>query len=175
MLLPGGRFRFRINLCEPGKPGAGDDCTLDTKAALAGERWTHVATVYDRPRRELRIYFDGRLEARRAIADKPLRSNPDQDLVIGCYGGSAMYFAEGLLDELRLSAVAREYTEAPRAPYTGMEPGTLALYHFDALTDGATCANSAPNSALRTALTGLDAARLEESLPGFGNALRMGE
>ena len=175
MLLPGGRFRFRINLCEPGKPGAGDDCTLDTKAALAGGRWTHVATVYDRPKRELRVYLDGRLEARRAIPDKPLRSNPDQDLVIGCYGGSATYFAEGLLDELRLSAAAREYTEAPRAPYTGMEPGTLALYHFDALTDGATCANSVPHSALRTALTGLDAARLEEGMPGFGNALRLGE
>lgn len=175
MILPGGRFRFRINLHQAGAPNGGEDFALDTKVSLSSNRWTHVATVYDRPQRELRVYLDGRLEARRAISDKPLRANPDQDLVIGRYGGNAMFYAEGLLDELRLSTVARAFTEVPRTPYTGTEPGTLALYHFDALTDGSTCANSAHRSALRTALTGMDGSRLEESRPGFGNALRMGE
>jgi hypothetical protein len=176
MILPGGRFRFRINLHEAGAPGAGEDCTLDTKASLVSNRWTHVATVYDRPKRELRIYLDGHLEARRAIPDKPLRVNPDQDLVIGRYGGNAAFFADGLLDELRLSTVAREFTEVPRTPYTGKEPGTLTLYHFDLLTDGGTtCANSAQRSVLQAALTGMGGVRLEEGRPGFGNALRMGE
>ena len=175
IILPGGRFRFRINLVDPAAKGAGDDCTVETKAPLPSNRWVHVATVYDRPKRELRLYIGGCLEARRVIPDRPLRINPDQDLVIGRYGGSAMSYAEGLFDEMRISTVARVYTEAPRAPYTGTEPGTLALYHFDALTDGTTCANSASVSALRAALTGMDGSRLEESLPGFGNALRLGE
>jgi hypothetical protein len=175
IILPGGRFRFRINLQSAGAWGAGQDVTVDTKAALPSNRWTHVATVYDRPTRELRLYLDGKEEAKRTIPDLPLRSNPDQDLVIGRYGGSAVGYAEAMLDELRISAEARVFTEAPRAPYTGTEPGTLALFHFDALTDGATCANSVPRSALRAALTGLDASRLEESLPGFGNALSVGE
>ncbi len=175
IILPGGRFRFRINLQASGKPGAGLDFAVDSKAVLPSNQWTHVATVYDRPKRELRLYVAGKLEARCSIPDMPLRSNPDQDLVLGRYGGSAMSYAEGLIDELRISTVARSFTEAPRAPYTGAEPGTLALYHFDALTDGTTCANSVPRSALRAALTGLDGSRLEESLPGFGNALRMGE
>lgn len=175
IILPGGRFRFRINLVDPAAKGAGDDCTVETKSPLPTNQWVHVATVYDRPKREVRLYVGGCLEARRAIPDRPLRINPDQDLVIGRYGGSAMSYAEGLLDELRISTVARVYTEAPRAPYVGSEPGTLALYHFDALTDGATCANSASGSVLRAALTGMDGSRLEESLPGFGNALRLGE
>jgi len=175
MLLPGGRFRFRINLHAPGAPAAGEDFTLDTKEPIPADRWTHVATVYDRPRRELRLYVGGRLESRRAIPDKPLRSTPDQDLLIGCYGGGATSYAKGFLDELRFSTVARDFTEAPRAPYAGTEPGTLALYHFDALADGETCENSVPRSALRAALTGIDGARLLEGPPGFGSALRLGE
>jgi hypothetical protein len=86
-----------------------------------------------------------------------------------------MSFASGLLDELRISTVARTFDAVPRAPYTGQEPGTLALYHFDALTDGSTCANSVPASRLRSALKGLDAAALEEGQMGFGHALRLGE
>ncbi|HPO36778.1 MAG TPA: hypothetical protein PL176_02110 [Kiritimatiellia bacterium] len=175
IILPGGKFRFRLNLHDGSGTGAGADVTVDSGAPLAAERWTHVATVYDRPRREIRLYLDGRLEARRAIPDQPLRSNPDQDLVIGRYAGSAMSFASGLLDELRISTVARTFEGAPRAPYTGQEPGTLALYHFDALTDGSTCANSVPASRLRSALKGLDAAALEEGQMGFGHALRLGE
>jgi hypothetical protein len=175
IILPGGRFRFRLNLHAAGAPGAGEDVALDSGKPLPAGRWTHVATVYDRPRREARLYLDGKLEARRAIPDKPMRSTPYQDVVIGLYGGTALGYAKGMLDELRISTVAREFTEAPRAPYTGAEPGTLALYHFDALTDGATCANSVPHSALRAALSGLDASKLEEGMTGFGHALRLGE
>lgn len=175
VILPDGRFRFRINLWASGDPSAGLDVTLDSPGALPAGRWTHVATVYDRPQRELRLYLGGRLAARRAIPDKPLRPNPDQDVMIGRYGGTAMSYAEGMLDELRFSTVARAFTEAPRAPYTGLEPGTLALYHFDVLTDGATCANGVPKSPLRSALSGLDASRLVEGMPRFGNALRLGE
>jgi hypothetical protein len=175
IILPGGRFRFRINLYASGDPAHGHEVALDTTAALPVGKWTHLATVYDRPNREVRIYVDGKLDVRRAIPDKPLRSNPEQDLVIGRYGGSAVGYAEAMLDELRISAAARTFTAAPSAPYTGTEPGTLALYPFDALTDGATCANSVPHSVLRVALTGLDASRIEESMPGFGNALRLGE
>ncbi|HPA16509.1 MAG TPA: hypothetical protein PLU30_02085 [Verrucomicrobiae bacterium] len=175
IVLPGGRFRFRINLFDPAVKGGGEDCTLDTALPLPSNQWIHVATVYDRPGRELRLYVGGAMAARRTISDKPLRVNPDQDLYIGRYGGHAAFCAEGLLDELRISTVARIYTEAPRAPYTGTEAGTLALYHFDALTDGSTCANSARGTALRAALTGMDGSRLEEGLSGFGNAFRMGE
>ena len=175
IILPDGRFRFRINLCEPNTREPGQDIALDTKEALPVGQWIHIATVYDRPNCELRLYVNGKQVVRRSIPDKPLRSNPDQDLAIGRYGGSALGFAEGMLDELRLSSVARTFTEAPRIPYTGKEPGTLALYHFDMLVDGTTCANSVPHSALRSALTGIDGSKLEEGLSGFGSALRMGE
>ncbi len=175
IVLPGGRFRFRVNLNETDTPGAGTDCALDTETSLHANQWIHVATVYDRSKRELRIYLNGHLAASRSIPDKPLRVNPDQDLVIGHYGGSATYFAEGLFDELRISTVAREFKDVPRTPYTGKESGTLALYHFDVLTDGATCANSVLQSSLRSALSGLDASRLVEGMPGFGHALRLGE
>jgi hypothetical protein len=175
IILPGGKFRFRINLHGGVGTGGGTDIALDSKVPLTAERWTHVATVYDRPRREVRLYLDGKLEARRDIPDKPLRSNPDRDLVLGRYAGATRGYADGLIDELRISTVAHAFDEVPRAPYTGLEPDTLALYHFDALTDGSTCANSVPTSKLRSKLTGLNAAALEEGQPGFGRALRLGE
>jgi hypothetical protein len=181
IVLPGGRFRFRLNLCGDAPalcgdaPAAGTEITVELKAPLAAGEWTHVATVYDRPKREARLYLDGRLEASRPFPDLPLRSNPDQDLVLGRYAGASTGYCQGLLDELRISTVAHTFDAAPRTPYTGLEPGTLALYHFDALVEGVTCVNSASGSVLRTALTRLETARLEEGMPGFGKALRLGE
>ena len=174
IVLPGGRFRFRLNLCGDA-PAAGTEITVESKAPLAAGQWTHVATVYDRPKREARLYLDGRLEASRPIPDLPLRSNPDQDLVLGRYAGASTGDCQGLLDVLRISTSALSFEGVPGAPYKGEEPGTLALYHFDALADGETCANSAPRSALRAALTGMDGARLREGPSGFGKALRLGE
>ena len=76
----------------------------------------------------MRLYIDGKLEAERKILDVPMRSTPDQDLVLGRYGDgrfpSEFY---GKLDELRLTAAALEFDAPPAKPYTGREPDTVAL------------------------------------------------
>jgi hypothetical protein len=165
-MLPDGRFRFRVN------QGAYGERTLLSKEPLPRREWVHVATVFDRPNRRMRLYVDGELAVEREIPDAPIRATPDQALFLGRYGGSDTALFRGRIDELRLTAAALEFEGPPRKPYSGRERSTLALYHFDELIDeGSVAPNAARKSKLRSPLRIPGEGCLGESLPGFGRAL----
>jgi hypothetical protein len=174
IMLHDGRFQFRVNQAMPGPKGVQGDRTLNSRTPLRPKTWVHIATVFDRPNQRMRLYIDGKLEAERKILDAPIRCTPDQDLVLGRYGdGSVTSEFHGKLDELRLTAAALEFDAPPTKPYTGREPATVALYHFDDLPDGATMPNNASGSPLQSRMRVPASYHLDESMPSFGRALRM--
>ena len=166
LILPSGRFRFRAN------QQGGGDVTVDSPQPLPVRRWLHVATVYDLPKRQLRLYLEGKLAAERTIPPRPIRINPDQDLYIGRYGGADASRFEGMIDELRIVADALSFTEPPAKPYAGSEPHTVALHHFDKLSDGR-LVDAGPRGAHAAVVADDGSSMLAPSQPGFGNALRL--
>ncbi|MBN1512128.1 MAG: hypothetical protein JXB13_08945 [Phycisphaerae bacterium] len=166
-----GHFLWRANQMEPGAEGRGVDSFVKSSRPLPLGQWMHIATVFDRPRRELRLYVDGRLDARKSIPDLPLRMNPDQRLILGHYGGCALGLFDGLVDELRFSDAALKFTAPPARPYAGDEPGTVAFYRFEQVQPAgyiaANAGSRAPN--LRVMSGAVDV--LDEGPPGFGKAL----
>jgi hypothetical protein len=100
--------------------------------------------------------------------------NPGQDLYIGRYGGMAMAVFDGMIDELRLSAAARTFEGPPTRPYSGKEPNTVALYHFDTLNDARKFKDDASSDEHPAhLLNGTPTEVLRDSLPGFGEALNI--
>ena len=166
IILPSGQLRFRVQQ-------TGGEVVLDSSASLPINDWTHVATVYDAISDELRIYLDGQLDSVITINGTSLNPTPNQDLFIGRYGGSDSTVFEGMIDELRITADALTFDGVPTQPYSGLEPNTLALYHFDELNDGMLV--NAVGGLIQDAmlLAGGDQA-LVGSASGFGNALNIG-
>ena len=166
IILPGGQLRFRVQQTS-------GELVLDSSTSLPLNDWTHVATVYDAINDEMRIYLDGQLDSVININGTSLNPTPEQDLFIGRYGGSDSFVFEGMIDELRITADALSFTGVPTQPYSGSEPGVLALYHFDEIIDGELV--NAAGGAIQDALlqAGGDQA-MAGSLTGFGNALNIG-
>jgi Concanavalin A-like lectin/glucanases superfamily len=166
IIMPGGNLRFRVQQ-------AGGEVFLDSNATLPVGDWTHVATVYDAVNDQMRIYLDGQLDSVLNINGSSLNPTPNQDLFIGRYGGFDGLVFNGQLDELRITADALTFNGIPSQPYTGLEPNTLALYHFDGLTNGELI--NAVGGAIQNAslLAGGNQA-LVSSLTGFGQALNIG-
>lgn len=163
-----GRVSFRVNQAPPG-----NEYTVQTSASIPTNRWTHLATVYDGARGEIRLYVNGQLDTRRPITHFPLRINREQDLFIGRYGGEDSSNFEGRLDELRLTAEALSFTAPPARPYSGGEPHTVALLHFDELASGSRFPDFAQGQHHDFHLLYGGSEVLVESLPGFGKALRI--
>jgi hypothetical protein len=151
------------------------DCTLKSSATLPPDKWTQVACVYDAQDRRMRIYLNGKLSSTSAITNDPPRMNPNQELFVGRYGGRGyMTLFEGKMDELRLSNVARVFSSPPTKPYTGNEPGTVALYHFDRVEDDNKIADAAARHKFPILLQNrYKDSNLSPGMPGFGKALDM--
>jgi hypothetical protein len=131
------RYEFLVYQASP-KRVAG--ATFDLQPELFGQ-WIHLAGQWDGA--ELRLYLNGKLSSARhtneapqataeqikQVAEEILASSSGGDLILG--GGSANTQWIGLLDEVRISSIAR-YSE-PFTPAKRFEPDehTLALYHCD--------------------------------------------
>jgi hypothetical protein len=166
-----GKLQLRVNQYDPEKK-ASSDITLTSKSVLPLHRWVHVATVFDLPKKELRIYLDGRLDNRCPASNCPLRDNPDQDLFIGKYVGNDFGNYDGLIDELRFTAEALDFKKSPEKPYTGTEKGTIALYHFDKIEEGRIIPGLSRKN-LPIHLSDSSASWLVDSKPGFGKAMNL--
>ncbi len=129
-----GKIGFRTQLTN-GK-GKNIDLTLNSKSKIKYGEWIHVAAVLDDAKKEKRIYINGQLDAVQKIApDMYLYNNKDIDLVIGNYSyGTEVAVA---FDELRMSSNA-DFQGVPKTPYTGKEPGTVFLFHFDEIFEKTT-------------------------------------
>jgi hypothetical protein len=173
IVMPDGRFRFRVNQQTPDKAVAGQDATVDSRRPLPVGRWLHLATVFDQPGRQLRLYVDGRLDQTKTIPAWPLRRNRDQDLYLGRYGGSDSQRFSGLIDELRFTAATLEFTAPPSCPYGGTEPDTVALYHFDAWLNDRTLPEARGAAGAAARQVGSSAEVLAPGAAGFGLALKL--
>lgn len=176
IITPDGRFRFRVQQ-EPASPTApGNEVAVESREVLPVGRWTHVATVYDLPKREVRLYLDGRLDAKRTIPARPIRMNRKQDLFVGRYGGTDSHRFPGAIDEVRFTADALVFASPPSKPYSGREPHIELLYHFDELCGQSVFgeAHDLPNSALQ--LIGSPNGVLTTGpRPEFGHAFNLAE
>ena len=172
IVLPDGRFRFRVNQVEPGPEGRARDVALDSTKPLPVGRWLHVATVIDLLQRQMRLHLDGRLDRTLRVEPWPVRMNREQDLVIGVYGGAAVHAFAGRIDELRISAQALGFAATPSAPYVGRERGTVALYHFDRLVGGSRFLDAvAPRRHPLRLVGSADRVLGDPPTPAFGHSL----
>ncbi|HIE08581.1 MAG TPA: hypothetical protein EYP65_01895, partial [Armatimonadetes bacterium] len=73
-------------------------------APVPTRKWVHLAGVYDG--REMRLYIDGELKARRRKAGTVVESVVP--LLIGANDDAGRWQLRGMVDEIRLSCIARE-------------------------------------------------------------------
>jgi hypothetical protein len=102
-------------------------------------RPVHLAAVWDGT--HVRLCVDGRLEGTAALTE--LRPTPLDSLVIGCWAdpnspsaapaGQNQFF-QGVVDEVRVSSVARYAENFVPEQRLSSDPQTIALYHFDEQT-----------------------------------------
>jgi len=173
MILPDGKFRYRVQQEDPTSPGGGKEVVLDSIDPLTVKKWFHLATVYDLPERQVRLYKDGKLVAHKHIGAYPMLINSGQDMYIGHYGEYKIGIFKGSIDELRFVSDAIRFTEIPKTPYTGMEPHTVALYHFDKLDSNNKILNTADANCCPVQILSGAAQCLTASKPGFKQALRI--
>ncbi|MBL7223818.1 MAG: hypothetical protein ISS72_08195 [Candidatus Brocadiae bacterium] len=138
-----GQFMIRV----PGKVHAyfwidGAWRIVEGAKALPVDRWTHLAITWDQATRMAGIYVDGQLD----VAQKP-EGITDAKLG-GGVGGMRLgghtwkqnpRFLNGLLDEVRISSVARQYQTAAPArqekPAETAKPPAPAREHFPAVSE----------------------------------------
>ena len=127
LMLRRGRPHFVVHL-----DGAYVFAGADSANAVApGDCWHHLAGVFDG--QEVRLYIDGRLIARKEAKGK--RTLNDLPLLVGAVPspiGVASFPFDGMIDELRLSTVARYVGESfmPSARHQADEE-TFLLLHLD--------------------------------------------
>ncbi|MFO0905527.1 MAG: LamG-like jellyroll fold domain-containing protein [Pirellulales bacterium] len=92
---------------------------------VARERWMHLAVVFNE--KELRFHANGELAGTKSL-ELPA-DNTSLNFSIGAVGAGLTFF--GLIDEVRISSIARY--DGQFVPQRRFEPDehTLALYHFD--------------------------------------------
>ncbi|NOY82287.1 MAG: family 10 glycosylhydrolase [Kiritimatiellaeota bacterium] len=166
MLDDKGRVQMRLN------DGASEHTLLSAGRVSLG-RWTHVACVSEGKGGRMRLVIDGRTDPETAPAPARVRDTPCR-LYFGEYGdGAGTRRLDGLLDEVRILNRPVDFPVVPANPYTGSEPGTIALWHFDRGTDTG-FPSSGPVSGLGGRLKRLgERPAYVESAPGFGRALSL--
>jgi hypothetical protein len=96
------------------------------------DSWTHVAAVFDGT--AIRLYLDGELkDGSPAVLSGGATGDFGGRLVIGANANDASGFFKGMMDEVRLSSVARYTGQSftpPPGPFSS-DADTVALWHFD--------------------------------------------
>ncbi len=110
--------------------------TNDVQAAAFREpdpRPTRIAGVWDG--KELAVFFDGRRVSFRDYAGGPVTPADFGHFVIGAMqtrdGAGRFYHYKGIVDEVRISKIARYTDHYQPVPRLAADEDTLALYHFD--------------------------------------------
>lgn len=96
--------------------------TLAT-AGVANNQWNHLACTYDGSNKK--IYVNGVLVASKAYTET-LRTGQSGER-IGAYGGTASYFFNGVLDEVRISNVARSAEDIRQAYDVGLRTHSVTI------------------------------------------------
>lgn len=100
-------------------------------ANVCDNKWHHVAFTSDG--KTVKLYVDGKVVKEQAIQPRAGLKAVPGPLTIGMAldGNGSRVGCDGLIDEVRLSSVLREFTAVPeKAPDLDMP--TIGLWHFDA-------------------------------------------
>jgi hypothetical protein len=123
LFLHEGRATFDVHL-------EGRYVSPQTESAITLNRWTHLAGVYDG--QQVRLYVDGKLN--KSLAGSGQRTTNELPLFIGAdpdqFGNPNREFA-GMIDEVRLSSVARYGDAFEPAQRFERDGQTLLLMHMD--------------------------------------------
>ncbi|HEX8911743.1 MAG TPA: LamG domain-containing protein, partial [Humisphaera sp.] len=112
--------RFAVSL--PGYTPATIASTVD----VADDAWHHLAFVLDGG--TARLYVDGKPAAEQAV--KQTKPYPDTGPLLFGYQPGVAPHPDTMIDEVRISRVARSFTAAPDKPYAP-DADTIGLWHFD--------------------------------------------
>lgn len=108
-------------------PGMTPDHVRST-VNLCDDKWHHVAMIIDASR--VRLFVDGT-----QAADQPVKFNDGKSVAGDLAMGSLVareIGCSGLVDEVRISNIAREIKSVPAAAFE-VDDHTLGLWHFDEL------------------------------------------
>lgn len=108
--------------------------TAETTWTPSVENWYYLALVWRR-NEKLKLFVNGELEAETAVPNYALY-NPGSSYParIGCYGGLLSGFWDGVIDEIRVSRIARTADEIKSYFESGLPFGstsTSTLWHMD--------------------------------------------
>ena len=104
---------------------------IDSGVNIVDEKWHYVAMTM-LPER-VRLYVDGKMVKDQEIGS-PHQTPAIGPLWFGCYPPHNLG-CDGLLDEVRISKIARDIRQTPTAPFTA-DADTIGLWHFDRLENG---------------------------------------
>ncbi len=104
---------------------------IDSGVNIVDEKWHYVAMTM-LPER-VRLYVDGKMVKDQEIGS-PHQTPAIGPLWFGCYPPHNLG-CDGLLDEVRISKIAREIRQTPTAPFAA-DADTIGLWHFDKLENG---------------------------------------
>lgn len=174
LMLGGGGLQFRMEFPADGDNGR-LDTTLNSDGALPKDEWVHVATVYNKDEQKMYIYLNGEFNNDRVVPRTSMaQCAEDQVLYFGRYAGAPAQRFNGMIDELRIVDGALTFTAPPAGPYkVDDHPDTIALYHFEEITEGLYFENEA-KADLPVLLPEHDSSIMQDGPTGFGKALVIG-
>ncbi|MDD2629624.1 MAG: hypothetical protein PHV61_05575, partial [Limnochordia bacterium] len=161
------RLVFRVNAAVPQQ-----DLALTSNTVLKPGVWTHVTCVLDGPRRQMNIYVNGELDARRSVTVVALRVNSHINLFLGRYGGYDSHVLQGVIDDVVISSEVLSPVDLMVSPHIP-NSNTVLYMDFEELIDGK-LQNWSPKG-ISGAVAIADEKTLVGSVDGFGRALRIGE
>ncbi len=112
-----------------------NDMSITSEGTVPAQEWVHLACVSEGAGGQMRVYINGIEDAQTRPAPAALRLVP-VDLFIGAYGGEGV-FLNAQIDEVRLSSIARTFTEPLTGP-TPVDDDTVALWSFEDESDEVT-------------------------------------
>lgn len=119
--IPGGKLRFGVN----------DGTTssyFDSTTALTNGQWYYIAATYD-PGVKMEIYINGVSDAVKtdSVVSSILNSTADFRLSSGASSGANHFFADGLMQEGRISSALRPAGWISTEYNNQNDPGTFAI------------------------------------------------
>ena len=120
---------LRCNLRYPN--GRQRDSLLKSKNPVPMNKWNLLTGVYDAEKSEMRVYINGREEGLLKLEPHTaLNSNLNVKMAIGSYGGANVSVIDGLIDSVRISSQAPDYSKGI-VEYDGNEAGTILYCRFN--------------------------------------------
>ncbi len=171
LVLDDGKLQFKVNLVDP-TTGTGSDVTVETHDPLPIQKWLHVAAVFDRPNKQMRILVDGKVSGQTPIPDRPMRMNAKQDIYVGRNAAWQWHYFDGKIDELQAEK-EQQFAEGDDASnkLSNALPETVGTKAFRRHRERLSDSHLLRKDRYPLTLSNASADVLGAGAPGFGRAL----